>query len=85
MKNINWIILITTAYVIIYTILASFPFVPDRLIIGLFSFSPFLVIYMAYKILKDGEVPEGTWEEGYWYEDKPQMESYSSSKLEAER
>ena len=78
MKKINWIILVTTAYVIIYTILASFSFVPEQLIIGMFAFSPLLVIYMAYKILKDGEIPEGTWEEGFWYEDKPQMESFKS-------
>lgn len=75
MEKISNIIIFTTAYLLFYTVGAELGVLPEVVIISLFSFSPILVIYMAVKILKDGEAPELSFEDGYWYEDMDQIES----------
>lgn len=60
------IVLGTTFYVVFYTILPFFnwatAFMLYFLIIG-----TALTLYMTYSILKHGEAPDRTFDEGYWY------------------
>ena len=69
MKPVTPIIIFSTLYLLVYTIMSNFQSVPHQLIVAMFTFSPFLVIYMAVKILRDGEPTELTFEESF-YEDK---------------
>lgn len=68
MDPIKNIVYGTTLFLISYVVLASFPAVPDRLIIGMFSLSPFLIIYMVWRVLTAGEASSETFEEAF-YED----------------
>ena len=69
MKAITPIIIIATLYLLVYTILSSFPDVPQNVAITMFSFSPLIVTFMVYRILKYGEPTELIFEESF-YEDK---------------
>ncbi len=68
MDSIKNIVLGTTLFLIAYVVLASIPSVPARLIIGLFSISPFLIIYMVWRVLTTGEASLETFENSF-YED----------------
>jgi hypothetical protein len=68
MDPIKNIVLGTTLFLIAYVVLASIPSVPVRLIIGMFSLSPFLIIYMVWRVLTAGESSLETFEESF-YED----------------
>jgi len=79
MEKISNIIIFTTAYLVFYTVGTELGVLPEVVIISLFTFSPFLMIYMVIKVLKDGEAPDLAFEDGYWYEDMDQIESARNS------
>lgn len=64
-----WIVIgLVSLFAVIYHA-APFIGLPDRVIIGMFILSPFLVVYMAYVILKYGKPSSHTFDER-WYEDR---------------
>lgn len=68
MEPVKNVVIGVTIYLITYTVLASFNTIPDQLIIGLFSISPFIVIYMVWRVLTAG-VPSNLTFEDSFYED----------------
>jgi len=69
MGKIKFPVVTVTFFVVIYNALPFFG-VSDSMILALFSISPFPVIWMVYRILKDGTPTNKTWED-YFYEDHP--------------
>jgi hypothetical protein len=67
MKNIQFPVYFTTAYLIVYVLLAQVQ-QTAFLIPWMFIFSPFLVCWMVYCILKHGEESSKTFDESF-YED----------------
>lgn len=65
MKNIPLVITIVTFYAVFFQI-APFTGMSDGIIFGLFAFSPFPVIYMAYIILKFGKPSTHTFDEKFY-------------------
>ncbi len=68
MEPVKNIVIGTTLYLILYTVLSTFPQIPDPLIIGMFSLSPLIVIYMVFRVLTAGVASDLTFEEAF-YED----------------
>jgi len=68
MHSIKNIVLGATLFLIVYIILSTIKGVPTQLIIGMFSLSPFVVIYMVFRILTSGVPSESTFEDSF-YED----------------
>ena len=66
MKKIKWPIIVVTAYVFFYQLSPYFG-ISDRIIITMFAISPIAVMWMAYKILKNGIPSQRTFDE-YFYE-----------------
>lgn len=75
MKDVYNIITFATAYLVLYVTGAQLGVLPAWVLVLLFLGSPVLVIYMVIRILKDDYSPDGTFDEGYWYEDKDRIES----------
>ena len=75
MDKISNTIIFVTCYLVFYTVGAQLGVLPGIMLVLLFVGSPVVTIYMVVKILKDGEAPSETFEDGYWYEDKDQIES----------
>lgn len=69
MESIKPVVIFTTLYLLTYTILGSFDFVPAKLVLFLFSLSPFLVIYMVIRILTGGAPSELTFEDAFYEDD----------------
>jgi hypothetical protein len=67
MQKIKWPIAIVTTYLIIYQSAALLGF-SDNTIAVMYIASPFLLLWMVYKILKDGTPSERTFDE-YFYDD----------------
>jgi hypothetical protein len=67
MKKPAIIISFSTLYLILFQ-LSPYIGVPEEAIIAMFILSPFIVIYMAYVILKYGKPSKYTFEERF-YED----------------
>ena len=67
MKKPAIIITLSTLYLIIFQV-SPYIGIPDEAIIAMFILSPFVVIYMAYVILKYGKPSKHTFEERF-YED----------------
>ncbi len=67
MKKIKWPVILVTTYAFLYqfTPYAGFS---DQVVILLFIISPIPVLWMAYKILKNGIPSQRTFDE-YFYED----------------
>ena len=67
MKRVQVVITFVTLFAVVYH---SAPYIgiPDTAIFVMFLISPFLVLYMAYVILKYGKPSEYTFDERY-YED----------------
>lgn len=65
MKNIPVVITIVTLYAVFFQV-APFTGMSDGIIFGLFAFSPFPVIYMAYIILKFGKPSAHTFDEKFY-------------------
>lgn len=68
MKKMWIVITLVTLFVAFYH-MSPFIGVPDLAIIFMFILSPFLVLYMAYVILKYGRPSQYTFDERF-YEDK---------------
>jgi hypothetical protein len=67
MKNIKFPIYFVTAVLFAYSILSQF--YPDSIVIVMvFALSPFLITWMVYKVLKDGQPSARTFDE-YFYDD----------------
>lgn len=67
MKKIKWPIIIVTTFAFFYEF-TPYVGLPEDIIIILFIISPIAVIWMAYRILKDGTPSSRTFDE-YFYED----------------
>ena len=67
MKKIRFPIISVTLFMLIYNALPFLGASPDW-VIALFIISPFPVIWMIYRILKDGTPSNKTWDD-YFYED----------------
>ncbi len=68
MEPVKNVVIGATLYLLAYLVLSTFQGVPHQLIIGMFSLSPFIVIYMVFRILTAGEPAQLTFEEAF-YED----------------
>ena len=67
MENVKFPIYFTSAVLLVYTTLSQV--YPDpRLIAAIFLLSPFLMLWMVYKVLKDG-VPSKRSFDDYFYDD----------------
>ncbi len=67
MEKIRIPLLVATFYLLVYTLSAALP-IHLAIPLALFSLSPVVVIWMVYRVLKDGEASELTFEEAF-YED----------------
>ncbi len=67
MKNVPVVVALVTLFAVFYQ-LSPYIGIPDAAILLMFMLSPFLVLYMAYVILKYGKPSGHTFEERY-YED----------------
>ena len=76
MEPVKNVVIGTTIFLFIYTVLSTLKGVPDQLIIGMFSLSPFIVIYMVWRVLTAGEPAEQTFEDVF-YEDLDYMRTNS--------
>ena len=68
MKRVWIVVSLVTLFAVIYHA-APFIGLPDKLIIAMFVLSHFLVVYMAYVILKYGKPSAYTFDKR-WYEDR---------------
>ncbi len=65
MKKISVVITIVTLYALFFQF-TPFIGIPDEAIFGMFLLSPFLILYMAYVILKNGKPSAYTFEEKFY-------------------
>lgn len=65
MKNVPVVVSIVTLYALLFQS-AILMGLADGLILTMFSFSPFLVIYMAYVVLKYGKAPSDTFDDKFY-------------------
>lgn len=66
MKGIWFPVIFVSAFLAIYVLLAYFNI--ENVVITMFLISPFLVIWMVYKVLKDG-TPSGRTFSEHFYDD----------------
>ncbi|HLO81651.1 MAG TPA: hypothetical protein VK166_11860 [Chitinophagaceae bacterium] len=66
MKGIWFPVMFVTAFLTVYVVLSFLSF--DRIVATMFFISPFLVIWMVYRVLKDGK-PSGRNFSEYFYDD----------------
>ncbi len=69
MKSIKNVVIFTTIYFCLYVTLVSIPQVPFHIVLGLFSISPFLIIYLVFRVLTGGSDSGHTFQEQF-YEDR---------------
>ena len=69
MEKIRIPILLSTLYLLIYTLSTALP-IHLAIPLAFFSLSPVVVIWLVWKVLRDGEPSELTFEEAF-YEDHP--------------
>lgn len=67
LKNPNFAATLTTLYLLVYTIVTVNAWAPDTSLL-MFLFSPVLVLWLVYTVLKYGE-PSGRTFEEYFYDD----------------
>ncbi len=67
MKNYLFPVTVVTGYLLVYVVSIGLE-LHTRLILFMFSMSPALILWMAYKVLKANVLVEHTFEER-WYED----------------
>ncbi|MCU0423260.1 MAG: hypothetical protein MUC81_10655 [Bacteroidia bacterium] len=65
MKNIKFPVYFVTGVLLVYTIMANLQLFP-KLVVAIFAVSPFLVIWMAYRILKDGVESDYTFNDRFY-------------------
>ena len=68
MDNIKIPILLTTVYLVLYSMLPALNLVYDLIFI-LFVISQFMVVWLVIRVLKDGKPSGKKFNEGYWYDD----------------
>jgi hypothetical protein len=68
MNKIKFPIYLTTVILVVYTFLVGMDLVP-ALVFMLFGISPLLVIWLVYRVLRDGEASAYTFSERF-YEDE---------------
>ena len=73
MKPIATTVGLVTLYVFFYAITPHIAAIPDRVTIAMGLFSPILLLYMVFVILKKGQPSGRTFDEGYWYDDHDKM------------
>lgn len=66
MKGIRFPVFFVTAFLFVYTAFAYFSL--DAVVVMMFSISPFLVVWMVYRVLKYGK-PSGRTFSEYFYDD----------------
>jgi len=66
-SKIGWPIAIVTGFALFYQATPLLGF-SEQMIVFMFCVSPFLFMWMVYKVLRDGKPSEKTWEE-HFYED----------------
>ena len=67
MKNLRFPVYTTTAFLLIFTLLSQIEACIPYLVY-VFMLSPFIVIWMVYRVLKDGVPSERSFDE-YFYDD----------------
>lgn len=67
MKKVNIVVILVTLFAVFYNI-SPYIGIPGRAILFMFCIAPFLVVYMAYVILKHGTPSGNTFNERF-YED----------------
>jgi hypothetical protein len=67
MKHTGIVIMTATIYAIIFNA-SPFIGIPEEITFTMFVFSPFVLIYLAYVVLKHGKPSGNTFEER-WYDD----------------
>jgi len=67
MENIKYPVLLATAFVLFFN-LTPILGIPYAIIAVLFVLSPFVTLWMVYRVLKDAVPTEKTFDD-YWYED----------------
>lgn len=65
MKKVGVTIFIATLYALFFQV-TPYIGIPDQVIFGMFLLSPFVVLYMAYVILKHGRPSSYTFEERFY-------------------
>lgn len=60
---------VTTLYVMIFATLCALESIQLAIPMTLFTFFPFFMGWMVYKVLTTQEQPKGRFDEGDWYED----------------
>ena len=65
MKKVSFVIAVATLYALAFHVVI-FTGVSDQIIFAMFAFSPFVVLYMAYVILKNGKPSPYTFEEKFY-------------------
>jgi hypothetical protein len=74
LKNTTFAITSSTIFLVVYTLLHAWS-IDIRIIVSLFAASPFVVIWMAYTIIKHGEYfgPELGKHQEFGYVDRPDL------------
>lgn len=67
MEKIKFPVYSATLFLVIYTMMSVMGF-PYPLIAGMFSVSPIVVIWMVYRVLRDADPSQKTFN-NFWYED----------------
>ena len=65
MKNVSYVIAIATLYALVFQVLI-FTEGSDTIIFAMFAFSPFVILYMTYVILKYGKPSRHTFDERFY-------------------
>jgi hypothetical protein len=71
MEKIKYPVLLVTAFAFLYQF-TPFLGASEKLIFALFLLSPLVVIWLVYKVLKDGKPSRFTWDEKF-YDDSDYM------------
>ncbi len=71
MRNVPAVVIFVTLYAICFR-LAIFFELPQNVIFGMFTLSPFLILYMVYIVLKHGKPSKYTFDEKF-YDDHSYM------------
>ncbi len=65
MKNPGFVIALVTAYLVFF-VASPYLGVPGNIIIFMFAFSPVMVLYMVYVVLRYGKASGNTFEERFY-------------------
>jgi hypothetical protein len=74
MKPIRLIVILTTVYLVIYTLVSNLTLLPAVALVSMWIFGHVLLVYMVVRVLRKGVPSTRTFDEGYWYEDRGKMD-----------